>query len=319
MGCSGSKASAPRFTLTDLRRKIVEENAHQAVLGNHQLRAAVITVCQRYEGEKTVANIIGDSRPVGQYFSTAETLPKDIGAGDRSLAHYINAVKLSACGSASEKLGPAIELERPKIRSDVELQKTVRLVIKQESDDAVDRCVREQAEKVLVMLANRAAAAPPPPPVVVVQSAAPHNRGDEPSRSRSPQQQQQMAAKRDEPPPQSRVEEMRAEPEYEAPSQPQRAPTGSSAYVQQPNQKPNAVGGATNRAKSQQQQQDDLVAPQDAANLPKGDWVKAEGTPYYYSSSEKLYFHPPSHQFYDPANDMWYDPDKDEWYADEDQ
>ncbi|KPI87961.1 hypothetical protein ABL78_2952 [Leptomonas seymouri] len=51
--------------------------------------------------------------------------------------------------------------------------------------------------------------------------------------------------------------------------------------------------------------------------LPKGDWVKTEGTPYYYSATENLYYHPPSCQFYDPTNEMWYDPEKDEWYHDD--
>ncbi|KAG5469722.1 hypothetical protein CUR178_01861 [Leishmania enriettii] len=51
--------------------------------------------------------------------------------------------------------------------------------------------------------------------------------------------------------------------------------------------------------------------------LPKGVWVKTEGTPYYYSASENLYYHPPSCQFYDPTNEMWYDPEKDEWYHDD--
>ncbi|KEG10280.1 hypothetical protein DQ04_03941060 [Trypanosoma grayi] len=52
--------------------------------------------------------------------------------------------------------------------------------------------------------------------------------------------------------------------------------------------------------------------------LPKGDWVRTEGTPYYYSEKENLYFHPPSSQFYDPTNEMWYDPEKEEWYRDDD-
>ncbi|KAG5493526.1 hypothetical protein JIQ42_01896 [Leishmania sp. Namibia] len=51
--------------------------------------------------------------------------------------------------------------------------------------------------------------------------------------------------------------------------------------------------------------------------LPKGVWIKTEGTPYYYSVSENLYYHPPSCQFYDPTNEMWYDPEKDEWYHDD--
>lgn len=55
----------------------------------------------------------------------------------------------------------------------------------------------------------------------------------------------------------------------------------------------------------------------DEVVLPKGDWEKAEGTPYYYSATENLYFHPPSSQFYDPSNGMWYDPDLDEWYQED--
>nr|CCC94208.1 conserved hypothetical protein [Trypanosoma congolense IL3000] len=51
--------------------------------------------------------------------------------------------------------------------------------------------------------------------------------------------------------------------------------------------------------------------------LPKGEWVLTEGTPFYYSDAENLYFHPPSCQFYDPTNEMWYDPEHDEWYRDE--
>ncbi|RNF11918.1 hypothetical protein TraAM80_00613 [Trypanosoma rangeli] len=51
--------------------------------------------------------------------------------------------------------------------------------------------------------------------------------------------------------------------------------------------------------------------------LPNGNWVRTDGTPFYYSEQENLYFHPPSCQFYDPTNEMWYDPEKDEWYYDE--
>lgn len=61
------------------------------------------------------------------------------------------------------------------------------------------------------------------------------------------------------------------------------------------------------------------TAPQEDGDvaLPKGNWVKAVGTPYYYSEDENLYYHPDSCQFYDPTNEMWYDPEKDEWYKDE--
>ncbi|KAG5495063.1 hypothetical protein JKF63_02116 [Porcisia hertigi] len=51
--------------------------------------------------------------------------------------------------------------------------------------------------------------------------------------------------------------------------------------------------------------------------LPAGNWVKTEGTPYYYCAKENLYYHPPSCQFYDPTNSMWYDPEKSEWYCDD--
>lgn len=51
--------------------------------------------------------------------------------------------------------------------------------------------------------------------------------------------------------------------------------------------------------------------------LPVGEWVRAKGTPYYYSQAENLYYHPNSCQFYDPTNEMWYDPEKKEWYRDD--
>lgn len=51
--------------------------------------------------------------------------------------------------------------------------------------------------------------------------------------------------------------------------------------------------------------------------LPKGEWIRAKGTPYYYSQTENLYFHPSSCQFYDPTNEMWYDSEKNEWYRDD--
>lgn len=52
--------------------------------------------------------------------------------------------------------------------------------------------------------------------------------------------------------------------------------------------------------------------------LPKGHWVRAVGTAYYYAARENLYYYPPTCQFYDPTNGMWYDPEKQEWYADSD-
>ena len=336
MGCSNEKAASPKFTLNDLRRKIILDNAHQVVLANAQLRAAVISVCQRFDGEKTSANILADDKPVAHYFNTTEQLPKDLGLGDKSIANMLYGVKLAAADSVAEKLGPAIELERPKIRNDVELQKIVRHTIHEESDMAVEQCTREQVDKVLTMLANRAAAAPPAP-VVAVRQQSPQSVSTSPSapaaalappahlhhhQAAAPAASTQHEAPSRSPsadPPFQQVQE-----HYEAPHQraASSSAVASSAYVQQPQQKPQAVGGASNNlaARSVSRPQEDvLIAPKDAVNLPKGDWVKAEGTPYYYSASEKLYFHPPSHQFYDPANDMWYDPDKDEWYADEDQ
>ncbi|RHW68894.1 hypothetical protein DPX39_100123000 [Trypanosoma brucei equiperdum] len=65
-------------------------------------------------------------------------------------------------------------------------------------------------------------------------------------------------------------------------------------------------------------QQIELDDEGNALVLPKGEWVRTEGTPFYYSDAENLYFHPPSCQFYDPTNEMWYDPEQDEWYRDDD-
>jgi glucan-binding YG repeat protein len=72
------------------------------------------------------------------------------------------------------------------------------------------------------------------------------------------------------------------------------------------------AGGSTGAARNAEVDEDG-----NPVVLPKGDWVKTEGTPYYYSATENLYYHPPSCQFYDPTNEMWYDPEKDEWYHDD--
>ncbi|KAH9578459.1 hypothetical protein LSM04_009378 [Trypanosoma melophagium] len=81
-------------------------------------------------------------------------------------------------------------------------------------------------------------------------------------------------------------------------------------------------GGDGNRTPpasvASQQRQQELDEDGNPVVLPKGDWVRTEGTPFYYSEKENLYFHPPSCQFYDPTNEMWYDPEKDEWYRDDD-
>lgn len=53
--------------------------------------------------------------------------------------------------------------------------------------------------------------------------------------------------------------------------------------------------------------------------LPAGKWVKAEGSPFYWSDEEKLFYHPDSTQFFDPETNKWYDPENDEWYDEDDQ
>ncbi|RNF26053.1 uncharacterized protein Tco025E_01682 [Trypanosoma conorhini] len=76
-------------------------------------------------------------------------------------------------------------------------------------------------------------------------------------------------------------------------------------------------GSDTRRATSNTTSKQELDDEGNPLLLPNGDWVRTEGTPFYYSEKENLYFHPPSCQFYDPTNEMWYDPEKDEWYYDE--
>lgn len=66
---------------------------------------------------------------------------------------------------------------------------------------------------------------------------------------------------------------------------------------------------------SARRERDDNVEEENVV-LPKGNWIKAKGTPYYYCQTENLYYHPPSCQFYDPTNEMWYDSEKNEWYHD---
>lgn len=51
--------------------------------------------------------------------------------------------------------------------------------------------------------------------------------------------------------------------------------------------------------------------------LPEGNWVLADGGPFYWSDKEKLFYHPESAQFYDPETGKWYDPETDEWYDDD--
>lgn len=51
--------------------------------------------------------------------------------------------------------------------------------------------------------------------------------------------------------------------------------------------------------------------------LPAGKWIRAEGSPFYWSDEEKLFFHPDSGQFFDPETNKWYDPETDEWYDDD--
>ncbi|CAG9580677.1 conserved hypothetical protein [Leishmania major strain Friedlin] len=99
------------------------------------------------------------------------------------------------------------------------------------------------------------------------------------------------------------------------------APTGRAADASRDNK--NTNGDSTEAPDKGPRQNGaglssgDLDENGNAVLLPKGVWVKTEGTPYYYCAEENLYFHPPSCQFYDPTNEMWYDPEKDEWYRDD--
>ncbi|KAG8340281.1 hypothetical protein ERJ75_001441900 [Trypanosoma vivax] len=71
------------------------------------------------------------------------------------------------------------------------------------------------------------------------------------------------------------------------------------------------------RREQEEEHQHEVDEKGNVVVLPKGEWIRTAGTPFYYSEAENLYFHPPSCQFYDPTNEMWYDPEKDEWYQDE--
>lgn len=110
------------------------------------------------------------------------------------------------------------------------------------------------------------------------------------------------------------------------------APVTTTTYVQQP--KTNMSSANTNSSYNNNNNNDisnnnnGKAAGKEHCNtlmdentqgvrLPKGNWFKAEGTQYYYSAIENLYYHPPSKQFYDPTNEMWYDPSTREWYRDD--
>lgn len=76
-------------------------------------------------------------------------------------------------------------------------------------------------------------------------------------------------------------------------------------------------GRRSNAPKEAAERTEELDAEGNPLLLPGGEWVKTQGTPFYYCEKENLYYHPPSFQFYDPTNEMWYDPEKNEWYNDD--
>jgi len=308
MGCTNEKSAGIRFTLTDVQRKTIAEVASQHVLTSAILRSSVIHVAQRYSGEKTKENILNDTRAVAMYFKGHnDTLPKELGAGDRSVAEVFDGVKRAASDTCSEKLGPQIDVSHPEVRSDVELQKAVRHAIQQQSDIAVTQAALEQVNRVLGNLGTKSVprssarrdsvsteakdappiqhppvvVAPPGPPVVVTPPIP------QPPQPRIMTQPRAALSVPNSPSPQH------AKLSLDAPQQHRGSGLSLSNISVSPT-RPNEVA--------------------DAPNLPKGDWIKAIGTPYYYSASENLYFHPSSCQFYDPSNGMWYDPDSDEWY-----
>ncbi|PWV11365.1 hypothetical protein C3747_60g62 [Trypanosoma cruzi] len=91
----------------------------------------------------------------------------------------------------------------------------------------------------------------------------------------------------------------------------------NESRIEQPKKALGPGGNDVKQAASNSPSKQELDDEGNPLLLPNGDWVRTEGTPFYYSVEENLYFHPPSCQFYDPTNGMWYDPEKDEWYYDD--
>lgn len=284
MGCSNSKSSGSKFALTDVQRKAIQENAQSIVLTNAQLRVSATNCAARFRGNRTRENILSDKTPIADYFGSTP-IPAELGSGEKSVSEIFVLVKKAAFENISGRLGPQIEERFPKIRSDVELQRSARQAIQSESDAAVTRVASELVDRCLAVASN------PPEPQRLSPAAQTrvHN---------VPETTQQQRASNDVHAPANRS------------SAPGKAGAGGAQGVPQ--------GSSPNPNRHQQQQQiSEEQFDEDGIRLPEGDWVKADGTPYYYSQTENLYFHPPSGQFYDPSNEMWYDPEKDEWYSEE--
>lgn len=275
MGCSNSKSGNARFKLTDIQRKAIQENAQSIVLTNAVLRVSATNCAARFRGNRTRDNILGDKTPIADYFGNSP-IPAELGNGEKSVFDAFTAVKKLAFENISGRLGPQLEEQHPKLRTDVELQRAARQTIQSESDSAVTRVATELVDRCLAVANN-------PPDASSVSPAA-----------------------------QTRVHNVPETDNFNAPANRSNAPSKGSQQHQAPNSaSPNPRGAAPVSGHDDGQDFDGPLV------LPKGDWVKADGTPYYYSQAENLYFHPPSGQFYDPSNEMWYDPEKDEWYSEE--
>lgn len=286
MGCSNSKSTEGKFTLTDVQRKAIQENAQSIVLTNAQLRVSATNCAARFRGNRTRENILADKTPIADYFGSTP-IPAELGSGEKSVSDIFSSVKKSAFENISGRLGPQIEERYPRIRTDVELQRSARQAIQTESDSAVTRVASELVDRCLTVANN------PPEPQRLSPSAQ--------TRVHDVPEQQQARGGHDVHAPHNRSS---------APGKANAANSHAAPQQSSPN------------PRHQQQQQAAVVVEEEnfdeeGIRLPEGDWVKADGTPYYYSQTENLYFHAASGQFYDPSNEMWYDPEKDEWYSEE--
>jgi hypothetical protein len=270
--------------LTDVQRKAIQENAQSIVLTNAQLRVSATNCAARFRGNRTRENILADKTPIADYFGSTP-IPAELGSGDKSVSDIFSLVKKSAFENISGRLGPQIEERYPRIRTDVELQRSARQAIQSESDAAVTRVASELIDLCLTVANN------PPEPQRL--SPAAQTRVHE-----VPEQQQQTRAAHDLQAPHNRSA---------APVKANAANSHAAPHQSSPNPRHQQQAAAAEEERFDEE----------GLRLPEGDWVKADGTPYYYSQTENLYFHAASGQFYDPSNEMWYDPEKDEWYSEE--
>ena len=290
MGCSESKTKAQilatPFKLTDLDKKKIYDNALSIVMTNAALRCSATNCAARFQGERTAKGVLCDSHPMAYYFPSGD-IPYEIGAGDKSVAQTLESVKQIAFENITGVLGPELEKKFPALKLDVPMQKAARTAIRSENDAAVERVAMELVDRILAgalrpVVPHRDITVTVPETVNgKVEKDTTETRdvvqSKSPARGRSDDGNIGGDVPRSQTPPRHHV-----------------APAGSDYR----------------RARPQAEFEEGVL-------LPKGEWVKVEGTPYYFSAQENLYYHPPSSQFYDPSNVMWYDPDKDEWYNDE--